>query len=261
MPREKSRSKLTKRYYDRWEQIAFHYPILLEDKKRFLLLGKDPEFVEVNERAYQFTTGFFHRINSEKIIEGERILEDYLVSLEHFVERWKTRPVSLWLFRDDDTDLPRECIEGWYEHIGNFETISLKVYPHTVEGTLKNQLEDQYRSIRKKQKTKRFPDLLVSQLQIVALRDAGWPWSEVQEFHYSYAPEMNAYRKALESGQTRTEAEKTAEKAVKATQRNYPKKLPDYEAIRGRFKAAKKYLNRLQNVMCQADRGVIEKDF
>ena len=224
------------------DEIMCKHPSCLENRERFANLQRDPEFKTENYKIFVDTS--FYLIEAPEHADKLEIenLNAYLFKLQKFVEKWKTRPISAWLFSDKTEDL-KEGLDLKFRGLGIFETI--KVFPWTTKEEVKSEFDE----IRKRQQhiTLR-PIVYATNFKIKALRDANWKWEEVQSFLRETKTDSDK-KIELEIEKRTAELEKAGKREAeidKILDREFPPQKydesidrePDCDSIRKKRKAA-----------------------
>ena len=118
----------------KWDEIANRYPIVLKDKERFKELSQKRAYIDENNAMYIFTSKVLNLAPEYAATFSPVALTKYLNKFEIFVEKWKTRPISYWLFNTEIGDL-KEGMEKLFDSISQYHVI--KIYPWTTKEEVK----------------------------------------------------------------------------------------------------------------------------
>lgn len=243
------------KFIEKHTYILSKYSSVLEDKDLFFNFAQNKEFIKQNDKMFMEVAWFLNMVpDFADKIEPEA-LKNHLDELEKFVEKWKTRPISCWLFKNPRDDLlidsPKESLESLealFDEIPQYHVI--KVYPWTT----RKEINKKFELIRKKDPRMPLrPELFLTNFKIKALRDAGWKYTEIMEFLISGLDSDQEIQKRIESrteelqsmGKTEVEIDKMLDKEFPYTEYDYSlSEELEYDSVRKRRKATEELLNK-----------------
>jgi hypothetical protein len=205
------------------DKIMGRYASCLENRSAFARLQDDPDFKAENHEMYTASSSFL--IPAPEVADSltSEALNAFLIALERFVEKWKTRPISSWLFSDSVEGL-KEGAELFFSDLGIFETI--KVYPWST----KEDVNADFDKIRKSQPYIPLrPEHYPTNFKIKAFRDAKWKWAEIQSF-LSRENGADADKQVESAIEKRSAELKKAGKSEKEIDEILDREFPPYQA-------------------------------
>jgi len=239
-------------FIEKHNDILSKYSSALEHKDLIFNFAQNKEFIKQNDKMFMEVAWFLNMApDFADKIEPEA-LKNHLDELEKFVEEWKTRPISCWLFKNPRDDLIidflKEALEYLFEEISQYHFI--KVYPWTT----KKEIDKNIELIREKHpKMPLRPELYLTNFKIKALRDAGWNYTEIMKFlEYGWSGDQEIQKqiesrtKELQSmGKTKVEIDDILDEEFPYTEYdNLLSEELDYDAVRKRRKATEDLLNK-----------------
>lgn len=214
-----------------WDEIAGKYPIVLKNRTRFNTLSRDKSFIEENNKMYSETTFFIEPEFSQLISKED--LSNFLIRFKDFVDKWKTRPVSCWLFTDYKEGL-KERMEEIFDVLSQYQVV--KVYPWTTKEEIKAKFDgirkiDLYWPLR--------PEQYSGQLKIRAFRDGGWKYREITEYLRSGGESDREFEARMIKRENNLRNQGKTEKEIEKILNNeFTFQELDYDTVRKRGKAA-----------------------